>query len=35
MTEIAGAANPDHVIFVMDGAIGQAADAQARAFRDS
>jgi signal recognition particle subunit SRP54 len=35
MTEIASAVNPDHVIFVMDGAIGQAADAQARAFRDS
>ncbi|KAI9096963.1 signal recognition particle 54 kDa protein [Phlyctochytrium arcticum] len=35
MKEIADAANPDHYIFVMDGTIGQAADLQARAFRDA
>jgi signal recognition particle subunit SRP54 len=35
MGEISAAVNPDHAIFVMDGAIGQAADAQARAFKDT
>lgn len=35
MGEISMAVNPDNVIFVMDGAIGQAADAQARAFKDT
>ena len=34
MEEISTAVNPNHVIFVMDGAIGQAADLQARAFKD-
>ncbi|KAJ3150203.1 Signal recognition particle [Geranomyces variabilis] len=35
MKQIADAANPDHYIFVMDGTIGQAADGQARAFKDA
>jgi signal recognition particle subunit SRP54 len=35
MQEIAQVVNPDHVIFVMDGAMGQAADGQARAFKNS
>ncbi|TPX71079.1 hypothetical protein SpCBS45565_g01362 [Spizellomyces sp. 'palustris'] len=35
MKQIAEAADPDHYIFVMDGTIGQAADLQARAFRDA
>lgn len=35
MEEIAEAVRPDNTIFVMDGTIGQAADAQARAFRES
>ena len=35
MQQIAHVAQPDHVIFVLDGSIGQAADAQARAFRDA
>ncbi|TPX54923.1 hypothetical protein PhCBS80983_g05696 [Powellomyces hirtus] len=35
MMQIAEAAKPDHYIFVMDGTIGQAADGQARAFRDA
>lgn len=34
MGEISAAVNPDHTIFVMDGAIGQAADGQARAFKE-
>jgi len=35
MQLISGAANPDSVIFVMDASIGQAAEAQARAFKDA
>ena len=35
MKLISNAVNPDHVIFVMDGTIGQAADAQARAFKET
>ncbi|KAI9015017.1 SRP54-type protein [Gaertneriomyces semiglobifer] len=35
MKQIAEAANPDHYIFVMDGTIGQAAELQARAFKDA
>lgn len=35
MKQIATAANPDHYIFVMDGTIGQAAELQAKAFRDA
>jgi signal recognition particle subunit SRP54 len=27
--------DPDNIIFVMDGSIGQAADAQARAFKET
>lgn len=33
MRQIAAVAQPDNVVFVMDAAIGQAADAQARAFK--
>lgn len=33
MQEIASVATPDNIIFVMDASIGQAADAQARAFK--
>ncbi|KAJ1962917.1 Signal recognition particle [Dispira parvispora] len=35
MQEIAGGTKPDHVIFIMDGTIGQAAEAQARAFKEA
>ncbi|KAI8324707.1 signal recognition particle 54 [Martensiomyces pterosporus] len=35
MEQIAAAVKPDTTIFVMDGTIGQAADAQARAFKES
>ncbi|KAI8823044.1 uncharacterized protein EV422DRAFT_555475 [Fimicolochytrium jonesii] len=35
MMQIAEAANPDHYIFVMDGTIGQAAELQAKAFKDA
>eukprot|EP00193_Tetraselmis_chui_P005692 CAMPEP_0177761824 /NCGR_PEP_ID=MMETSP0491_2-20121128/6014_1 /TAXON_ID=63592 /ORGANISM="Tetraselmis chuii, Strain PLY429" /LENGTH=463 /DNA_ID=CAMNT_0019277831 /DNA_START=311 /DNA_END=1698 /DNA_ORIENTATION=- len=35
MQEVATAVNPDLVIFVMDGSIGQAAFDQAKAFKDS
>lgn len=35
MQQIAQAAHPDNIVFVMDGSIGQAADAQARAFKEA
>ena len=35
MRHIAAAARPDNIVFVMDGSMGQAADAQARAFKDA
>ena len=35
MRQVAAAAAPDSTIFVMDGSIGQAAQEQARAFRDA
>ena len=35
MRDIADAVKPDTVLFVMDGTIGQSADAQARAFREA
>jgi signal recognition particle subunit SRP54 len=35
MRQVAGAVQPDHVIFVMDGSIGQAAYDQAKAFHES
>ncbi|TPX32609.1 hypothetical protein SmJEL517_g04326 [Synchytrium microbalum] len=35
MRQISAAVHPDNTIFVMDGTIGQAADAQARAFRET
>lgn len=35
MRQIAQVANPDNIVFVMDGSIGQAADAQARAFKEA
>ncbi|KAJ1950384.1 Signal recognition particle, partial [Linderina pennispora] len=35
MVQISQAVQPDNTIFVMDGTIGQAADAQARAFKES
>lgn len=35
MRAVAAAVNPDYVIFVMDGSIGQAAFDQAKAFHDS
>ncbi len=35
MTQISDAINPDNVIFVLDGAIGQAADSHAKAFKES
>ncbi|KAJ2520829.1 Signal recognition particle [Coemansia sp. RSA 1939] len=35
MEQIAAAVKPDNTIFVMDGTIGQAADSQARAFKES
>ncbi|ELP92223.1 signal recognition particle 54 kDa protein, putative [Entamoeba invadens IP1] len=35
MQSVKSAINPDNVIFVMDGAIGQAAFAQAKAFHDA
>lgn len=34
MQDIVAVAAPDNIIFVMDGSIGQAADAQARAFKE-
>ena len=35
MRQVAAAVQPDHVIFVMDGSIGQAAFDQAKAFHDT
>ena len=35
MKQISNVAKPDNIIFVMDGTIGQAADAQARAFKET
>ncbi|KAK3845541.1 MAG: signal recognition particle 54 kDa protein [Linnemannia gamsii] len=35
MQQISSAVTPDSTIFVMDGTIGQAADAQARAFKEA
>ncbi|KAL1924194.1 uncharacterized protein VTP21DRAFT_7229 [Calcarisporiella thermophila] len=35
MKQIASVVSPDNIIFVMDGTIGQAADAQARAFKEA
>lgn len=35
MRQIKNAVQPDNVIFVMDGTIGQAAEAQAQAFKDT
>ncbi|KAJ1947761.1 Signal recognition particle [Kickxella alabastrina] len=35
MEQIAAAVKPDNTVFVMDGTIGQAADSQARAFKES
>jgi hypothetical protein len=35
MRQVASAVQPDLVLFVMDGSIGQAAQEQAQAFRDS
>ncbi|KAJ2653388.1 Signal recognition particle [Coemansia sp. RSA 1250] len=35
MEQIAAAVKPNNTIFVMDGTIGQAADSQARAFKES
>lgn len=35
MRQVAAAVNPDAVIFVMDGSIGQAAFDQAKAFKDA
>ncbi|PRW05785.1 signal recognition particle 54 kDa 2 [Chlorella sorokiniana] len=35
MRQVAAAVNPQHVIFVMDGSIGQAAFDQAKAFHDT
>ena len=35
LPQVAAAVNPDLVVFVMDGSIGQAAQDQAQAFRDS
>lgn len=35
MQQISLAVTPDSTIFVMDGTIGQAADAQARAFKEA
>ncbi|PJF18359.1 Signal recognition particle 54 kDa protein [Paramicrosporidium saccamoebae] len=35
MQEIAAVSNPDNILFVMDGSIGQSADPQARAFKDA
>jgi len=35
MKQIEEVVNPDNIIFVMDGSIGQAADAQARAFKEA
>ncbi|KAJ1557895.1 Signal recognition particle, partial [Cladochytrium tenue] len=35
MRQIAAAVRPDDVVFVMDGTIGQAAEAQARAFKEA
>lgn len=35
MKQISGVVKPDNVVFVLDGTIGQAAEAHARAFKDS
>lgn len=35
MLQVANAIKPDNVVFVMDASIGQACEAQARAFKDS
>lgn len=35
MLEIRAAVNPDHIIFVLDGTIGQAAELQATAFQEA
>ncbi|KAJ1674675.1 Signal recognition particle, partial [Spiromyces aspiralis] len=35
MEQISASAKPDNTVFVMDGTMGQAADAQARAFKES
>ncbi|OMH81810.1 Signal recognition particle 54 kDa protein [Zancudomyces culisetae] len=35
MTQISNSIDPDNVIFVMDGTIGQSAEAQATAFKDA
>ncbi|KAJ1550939.1 Signal recognition particle, partial [Nowakowskiella sp. JEL0078] len=35
MKQISAAVVPDNIVFVMDGAIGQAAEAQARAFKET
>jgi len=35
MQDVAAAVKPDQIIFVMDGSIGQAAEAQAKAFNDA
>lgn len=35
MKEVAAVANPNNVILVMDGSIGQAAESQARAFKEA
>ncbi|GFY50570.1 signal recognition particle 54 kDa protein [Trichonephila inaurata madagascariensis] len=34
MLQVSNATNPDNIIFVMDASIGQACEAQARAFKD-
>lgn len=34
MLQISNAVNPDNIVFVMDASIGQACEAQARAFKD-
>lgn len=35
MQQISNAITPDNIIFVLDGTIGQAADAHARAFKET
>jgi signal recognition particle subunit SRP54 len=35
MSEIADAITPDNIVFVLDGAIGQAAESHAKAFKES
>ena len=34
MLQIQQAVNPDNIVFVMDASIGQAAESQAKAFKD-